>query len=98
MKLTKLSTKSHLHYVKPSISKLVLQYICSYAYSHLEYSIIILFLMEGYFMANNENKVSVSKLSTQSQQKLEEIRQQHHLKTLDEAMKYMLDFTKKSRP
>ncbi|KRK77700.1 hypothetical protein FC67_GL000036 [Companilactobacillus alimentarius DSM 20249] len=54
--------------------------------------------MEGYFMANNENKVSVSKLSTQSQQKLEEIRQQHHLKTLDEAMKYMLDFTKKSRP
>jgi hypothetical protein len=45
-------------------------------------------------MSKEENKFSVSKLSPKSQQKLEEIRQKHHLKSLDEAAKYMLDFTK----
>ncbi len=48
-------------------------------------------------MSKEENKFSVSKLSPKSQQKLEEIRQKHHLKSLDEAAKYMLDFTKEKK-
>lgn len=48
-------------------------------------------------MSKPEKRVSVSKLSKQSQQKLEEIRQKHHLKSVDDAVEYMLDFTKEKK-
>lgn len=48
-------------------------------------------------MDKKENKLSISKLSDKSQQKLEEIRQKHNLKSLDEAAQYMLSFTKEKK-
>lgn len=48
-------------------------------------------------MSKPEKKVSVSKLSEKSQKKLEEIRQKHHLKSLDEAVEYMLNFTREKK-